>query len=180
MVIPIRILYTIRISILQKLSVGIVRVISLNSSVKEGSLTTLWSVIEAAVGNLISITFSVHMEPHADSMLIALMVRCLPSFAIFIRGRVEVSRVQYFDTSPIVLSRTHSHTPPSEAKSHTRVGSFVMEDDVERERASSNGRSDNVLVDIDQLFSHKDGARSGIVGRHSIPKERGPETRIWN
>jgi hypothetical protein len=158
MAIPVHILYTIRISKLQRLSAGIVftvsiitmivsvvRVVTLNSSTKEGSVTTLWSVVEAAVG--ISTLFSVNSEQSADFMLIALIVGCLPSFAIFIRGRMEASRVEYFNTSPTILSRTNSHIQSSKGESRTVIGSFIMEDDVELERASSNDINGKGLVD---------------------------------
>jgi hypothetical protein len=62
MAIPVHILYTIRISTIQKFSAGIVftvgiitmivcivRVITLSLSFKKGAVTTLWSVVEAGV-----------------------------------------------------------------------------------------------------------------------------------
>ncbi|KAE9370245.1 hypothetical protein N431DRAFT_343209 [Stipitochalara longipes BDJ] len=139
MAIPIHILYTIRISTAQKLSAGIVftvgiitmitgivRIISMWVNIEKDSVTTLWSVIEAGV---------------------AIIVGCLPSFAIFIRSKIGTSRAPLFDTSPIILSKTNSNVPSISPTVQTAVEGFIFEDDVELARGSSDGRSDETLVD---------------------------------
>ncbi|KAH9209050.1 hypothetical protein DL95DRAFT_478545 [Leptodontidium sp. 2 PMI_412] len=69
MAIPVQILYSLRISTGQKLSVGVVFIVSI--------------ITMAAIEGVV-----------------AVIVGCLPSFAVFVGGRVEASRVQYYSNSP--------------------------------------------------------------------------------
>ncbi|KIN08814.1 hypothetical protein OIDMADRAFT_76981, partial [Oidiodendron maius Zn] len=91
MAIPIRVLWNLRISLLEKISIGvvfvvgiitmvtaIVRSVSLESTSGGGQVSTTWLMLWAAIEGAI-----------------AIIVGCLPSFAIFIRGRVSASRAQY-------------------------------------------------------------------------------------
>jgi hypothetical protein len=76
----------------------------------------------------------------ADSVLIALTVGCLPSFAIFIRGRVEAVRESNFNAIPEALSKTYSNIQSSQTKSQIRAGSFLLED-IELQNGSRDGGS---------------------------------------
>lgn len=74
------------------------------------------------------------------------MVGCLPSFAVFIRGRVEASRVQYYGNSGELPSNHQSQGQFSQRKSRARIESIVMED-MEPGRFSSDNGSKKSLVD---------------------------------
>ncbi|KAE9363007.1 hypothetical protein N431DRAFT_390519 [Stipitochalara longipes BDJ] len=147
--IPVQILYTLQISKVQKFSVGVVftvgiitmivaiiRVISLDSSKKNGDVSPTWLILFAVIEGTV-----------------ALIVGCLPSFAIFIRGRVEASRTPYFDAST-------SHISSARAKAQVRTESIMLED-VEPAvfRSSSDERSNKELMDgkivVTQVWTQK-------------------------
>lgn len=88
MVIPVRLLWTLQISIKEKLSIGfcfcvglitmviaIIRVVSLDSSVANGQVNTSWLILWAAIEGCV-----------------AIFVACLPSFAIFVRSEIVSTR----------------------------------------------------------------------------------------
>ncbi|KAL3419256.1 hypothetical protein PVAG01_09478 [Phlyctema vagabunda] len=91
MAIPIRLLWNLRISTIEKVSLcivftvgiitmvfAIVRVVSLDSSVSGGQVSTTWLIFWAAIEGAV-----------------AIIVGCLPAFAIFLRGRLEAHRSKY-------------------------------------------------------------------------------------
>jgi hypothetical protein len=91
----------------------------------------------------------------------AIIVGCLPSFAIFIRGRVEASRVQYGTyavNSSAKGSKPPSHLQSSRNKSQARTES-VMLDEVEPIDRNEDTGSRKSLVDgriiITQGWSQK-------------------------
>ena len=78
---------------------------------------------------------------------IAIVVGCLPSFIIFIRGKIGASRTQFFDTSPVELSKANSNITLSGPIAQARAESFIFEEDVEMATNFSDGRSDKALDD---------------------------------
>lgn len=185
MAIPLRVLWNLRISLVEKFSVGIVfvvgiitmvfaivRVVSLNSSVNGGQVSTtwliLWGGIEGSVGMCNTQCWLCLRESFpGDSSITnlitqtALIVGCLPSFAIFIRGRVEASRVQYGTytvNSSAKGSKPASHLQSSRNKSQARTES-VMLDEVEPVDRTEDTGSQKSLVDgtivITQGWSQK-------------------------
>ncbi|TQV97832.1 CFEM domain-containing protein [Cordyceps javanica] len=95
MAVPLRVLWNLRISRIEKISIGVVfavgvitmvtaiiRSVSLNSSSSTGQVSTTWLMLWAGIEGAV-----------------AIIVGCLPSFAIFIRGRVVASKAQYEDNS---------------------------------------------------------------------------------
>ena len=64
----------------------------------------------------------------------ALIVGCLPSFAIFIRGQVEATRVQPFDSSPLpnIPSKSFSRIASSQASIQGRTDGIMLDHDIER------------------------------------------------
>jgi hypothetical protein len=78
----------------------------------------------------------------------ALIVGCLPSFVIFIRGRVTASQVQFFDTSPNMPSKPSFHSQSSQTTAHGRTEDVVLdEEDIERVVQSRDDRSSKSLID---------------------------------
>ncbi|KAK3179175.1 hypothetical protein K4F52_009364 [Lecanicillium sp. MT-2017a] len=88
MAVPIRVLWYLRISLLEKIGIGgifavgiitmvtaIIRSVSLDSSTSGGQVSTTWLMLWAGIEGAV-----------------AILVGCLPSFAVFIRGRVAASR----------------------------------------------------------------------------------------
>jgi len=155
MAIPVQILYKLRISMAQKFSVAvvflvgiitmifaIVRVVSLDSSTANGQVSTTWLVLWGAIEGGV-----------------AILVGCLPSFAIFIRSRVEASRAQSYGNSGQKMPSTpNSQTRASRANSRARLESLML-DDVEPARLSSDGGSKKSLVNgtivVTQQWSQK-------------------------
>ncbi|KFY24795.1 hypothetical protein V493_05029 [Pseudogymnoascus sp. VKM F-4281 (FW-2241)] len=163
MIIPIRVLASLRITLVQKLSIGvvfivgiitmvfaIVRVISLNSSVNGGQVSTqwlmLWGGIEGAV---------------------AIIVGCLPSFAIFIRGHVEESRVQYESPPANASSKGNNaltHLQHSRIKSAARNESVLLEDMDSNGWVQDTGSRKSLVGDgiiITQAWSQKSHRETG-------------------
>lgn len=77
----------------------------------------------------------------------ALIVGCLPSFAIFIRGRVEATRVQLFDSSPNIPSNPFSRVASSRTSTQGRTDSLTLEDDIERVMQHRDDRSNKGSID---------------------------------
>ncbi|KFZ24021.1 hypothetical protein V502_01503 [Pseudogymnoascus sp. VKM F-4520 (FW-2644)] len=145
MIIPIRVLVNLRITLVQKLSIGvvfivgiitmvfaIVRVISLNSSVNGGQVSTQWLMLWAGIEGAV-----------------AIIVGCLPSFAIFIRGRVEESHVQY---DPYPANSSSKASNPLTHLQHSRIKSAARNESVMLEDMESNG------------WGHDSGSRKSLVG----------------
>lgn len=76
MVIPIRVLVSLRITLVQKLSIGlvfvvgiitmvfaIVRVVSLNSSVNGGQVSTQWLMLWAGIEGVVGMSLTQNMNP---------------------------------------------------------------------------------------------------------------------
>ncbi|KAH7311803.1 hypothetical protein BKA65DRAFT_558443 [Rhexocercosporidium sp. MPI-PUGE-AT-0058] len=152
MAIPVQILYSLRISTAQKLSVGVVfivsiitmvfavvRVVSLDSSVANGQVSTTWLILWAAIEGTV-----------------AVVVGCLPSFAVFVRGRVEASRVQYYGTSAETPQNPYpaSGISRSRAKSRARVESLMLTE-MDTARHSSDGASGKSLVEGTIVITQK-------------------------
>ncbi|PNP57369.1 hypothetical protein THARTR1_02366 [Trichoderma harzianum] len=91
MAVPMRVLWGLQMSLLEKMSIGVVfavglitmvtaiiRSVTLESSSSSGQVSTTWLIMWAAIEGAI-----------------AMIVGCLPSFAVFIHGRVAASRAQY-------------------------------------------------------------------------------------
>ncbi|KAK4072935.1 uncharacterized protein Triagg1_5612 [Trichoderma aggressivum f. europaeum] len=91
MAVPMRVLWGLQMSLVEKISVGVVfavglitmvtaiiRSVTLESSSTSGQVSTTWLIMWAAIEGAI-----------------AMIVGCLPSFAVFIHGRVAASRAQY-------------------------------------------------------------------------------------
>ena len=176
MIIPIRVLVSLRITLVQKLSIGvvfvvgiitmvfaIVRVVSLNSSVNGGQVSTqwlmLWAGIEGAVGTSLPQNtnppkpkYFVNIDHSANLFCLppAIIVGCLPSFAIFIRGHVEESRVQY-NPYPVNASSKGSNAVSrlqhSRLKSAARTESVMLED-MESNSWGQDSGSRKSLVEI--------------------------------
>jgi len=93
MITPIRVLWNLKLALVEKISVGIIfavgiftmitaiiRSVSLDSSASSGQVSTTWLMLWAAIEGAV-----------------AIVVGCLPSFAIFIRGRVTASRAARYN-----------------------------------------------------------------------------------
>ncbi|KAL7929244.1 hypothetical protein V8C35DRAFT_315898 [Trichoderma chlorosporum] len=90
MAVPMRVLWGLQMSLVEKISIGvifavgiitmvtaIIRSVTLESSATSGQVSTTWLIMWAAIEGVI-----------------AMIVGCLPSFAVFIHGRVAASRTQ--------------------------------------------------------------------------------------
>lgn len=91
MALPVRLIWNLRITFQEKLGLGvlftfgiitmifaIVRSVSLDATTASGQVSTEWLIFWGAIEGTV-----------------AILVGCLPAFAIFIKGRVKASRVQY-------------------------------------------------------------------------------------
>ncbi|KAJ2970132.1 hypothetical protein NQ176_g8332 [Zarea fungicola] len=122
MAVPLRVLWNLKISRVEKISIGlvfavglitmataIIRSVTLNSTGGTGQVSTTWLMLWAGIEGAV-----------------AIIVGCLPSFAIFIRGRVVASK-QYNENS--------HQTPPG-------FGSGYNSQPKSRDRANSLGSQD--------------------------------------
>ena len=144
---------------------AIVRVVSLDSSVNGGQVSTTWLIfwgaIEGAVGMcffLASIRLSLRKtDPCTKSPFqTAIIVGCLPSFAVFIRGRVEASRVQYGTytaNASSIGNKLPSHLSHSRKKSYVRSESVLLED-LEPNGETEDSGSHKSLVDGTIVITH--------------------------
>ncbi|EFX00399.1 hypothetical protein CMQ_7401 [Grosmannia clavigera kw1407] len=102
MLIPVRVLWTLKISTVEKFSAAfvfgvgiltmitaIIRSVSLVSSTSAGQVSTTWLMMWAAIEGAV-----------------AIVVGCLPSFAIIIKGRVAASRAHNDGSSPTPRNMT--------------------------------------------------------------------------
>ncbi|OAA70646.1 hypothetical protein ISF_02620 [Cordyceps fumosorosea ARSEF 2679] len=137
MAVPLRVLWNLKISRVEKLSIGlifavgiitmataIIRSVSLNSSSSTGQVSTTWLMLWAGIEGAV-----------------AIIVGCLPAFAIFIRGRVIASKAQYEGDS--------NQSPPdynSQPKSRERANSLGSQDPNPVWETRDNS-SDKSLVD---------------------------------
>ncbi|GJN75003.1 hypothetical protein PLICBS_009099 [Purpureocillium lilacinum] len=116
MAVPIRVLWNLKISFVEKISIGlvfivgiitmvtaIIRSVSLESSTSAGQVSTTWLMLWAGIEGAV-----------------AIVVGCLPSFAVFIRGRVAASRAQYDGSSNTNPSAFNSHPKSRERNGSTR------------------------------------------------------------
>ncbi|KFY18266.1 hypothetical protein V492_00032 [Pseudogymnoascus sp. VKM F-4246] len=165
MVIPIRVLISLRITFVQKFSIGvvfvvgiitmvfaIVRVVSLNDSVNGGQVSTQWLMLWAGIEGAV-----------------AIIVGCLPPFAIFLRGRVEDSRVQYNNPYPANTSskgsNALSHIQHSRIKSAARNESLMLEDLESNGSGQDNGSRKSLVGDgitVTQAWSQKSYREVGM------------------
>ena len=157
MAIPIRVLWNLRISLVEKLSIGvvfivgiitmvfaIVRVVSLNKNTSGGQVSTSWLILWGGIEGCV-----------------AIIVGCLPSFAIFIRARVQASHVHYGSyqvNSSAKASRAPSHLQSSRNKSQARTESLKLDEleltDRTEDTGSSKGLVDGEII-ITQGWSQK-------------------------
>lgn len=165
MAVPVQILYNLRISTAQKLSVGVVfvvgtitmifavvRVVSLNSDTKNGEVSTSWLILWGAIEGAI-----------------AIIVGCLPSFAIFIRGHVAASRgpsYPYATSNP--STGIKSSTYSSRAKARARVESINLNDVESTMPPASSRGSEAELVHgegakDESWAGSKEGTREGVA-----------------
>ncbi|KAJ3485602.1 hypothetical protein NLG97_g6778 [Lecanicillium saksenae] len=137
MAVPLRVLWNLKISRIEKISIGlvfavglitmataIIRSVSLNSSSSTGQVSTTWLMLWAGIEGAV-----------------AIIVGCLPSFAIFIRGRVVASKGAYEGNS--------NQSPPeynSQPKSRERANSLGSQDPNPLWGSRDNS-SDKSLVD---------------------------------
>jgi hypothetical protein len=146
MAIPLRVLWNLRITLVQKISVGavflvgvitmvfaIVRVVSLDHTSSGGQVSTTWLILWGGIEGCI-----------------AIVVGCLPSFAIFIRGRVEASRAGHYGAyaanSSAKGSKPASALQSFRTKSQARTES-VMLDEVDPADRNAETDSQKSLVD---------------------------------
>ncbi|KAH8816926.1 CFEM domain-containing protein [Xylogone sp. PMI_703] len=133
MSIPIRLLWTLRISALEKLSVGfafsvgvitmviaIIRVISLDNTTEDGEVNTSWLVLWAAI-----------------EVCVAIFVGCLPAFAIFVR-------------SEVISSNRQTYYGPNGTSNA-------------QERKRSHGRSESILLDDVDIHGREDFHDPGMT-----------------
>jgi hypothetical protein len=110
---------------------AIVRVVSLDSSVKAGEVSPTWLALWGNIEGLIC-KFYLHPFPYPylpnfllnTIPLVAIVVGCLPPFAIFLRSRVAASRATYgYNPSESKVSQQ-----PSRVKSRIRAESILLDD----------------------------------------------------
>lgn len=145
MALPLRLLWNLRISFQQKFAVGIVftvgiitmifaivRSVSLDGTTTAGQVSTQWLILWGAIEGMV-----------------AILVGCLPAFAIFVRGRVEASRAQYGSYPSGTQSSRPTKLNTGRSKDRARAESVQLQDvDVEGDRGSSwGGESKKSLVD---------------------------------
>lgn len=186
MAVPVQILYNLRISTAQKLSVGVVfvvgtitmifavvRVVSLNSDTKNGEVSTswliLWGAIEGAIGMSERREGREQRAYTDEKEHIAIIVGCLPSFAIFIRGHVAASRgpsYPYATSNP--STGIKSSTYSSRAKARARVESINLNDVESTMPPASSRGSEAELVHgegakDESWAGSKEGTREGVA-----------------
>lgn len=140
MAIPIRLLWNLQISMREKLAVGvvftvglitmvfaIVRTVSLDSTTSGGQVSTEWLIFWGAIEGMV-----------------AIIVGCLPSFAVFIRGRVKRSRGYASYPTQNVSKRYQSGSDTEQQRSNTQTNLELHTMDIER--ASVGGESIRSLV----------------------------------
>ncbi|OAA52501.1 hypothetical protein BBO_00342 [Beauveria brongniartii RCEF 3172] len=154
MAIPLRVLWSLKMARLEKMSIGlifvvglitmataIIRSVSLNSSSSSGQVSTTWLMLWAGIEGVVG---------------------CLPSFVIFIHGRVAASKVQ---------NEEKSHQSPPDCNSKAKSC----------ERANSSGSRDPsplwAALDYSSDKSLVDGVavtRSGTQKWHSPNQRQAP------
>ncbi|QLI65189.1 uncharacterized protein G6M90_00g011960 [Metarhizium brunneum] len=142
MAVPVRVIWNLRISPVEKISIGVVflvgiltmataiiRSVSLESSVSSGQVSTTWLILWAGIEGAV-----------------AIIVGCLPSFAIFIRGRVIASRAQ-----PDGSSNMNPSGYRSNARSKEPTGS------------SRRSQNDHQVWEVSDTASDKSLVEGGIM-----------------
>ncbi|KAF7559901.1 hypothetical protein G7046_g4249 [Stylonectria norvegica] len=150
MITPLRVIWTLKMSLVEKISIAIVflvgiitmitaiiRSVSLESSVASGQVSTTWLMLWAAIEGAV-----------------AIIVGCLPSFAIFIRGRVTASRDRHQSSSNLNGSGYYSRS-----KSRKLPGSVNIEEEDNNLWREQDAASNKSLVDggiiVTQSWSQK-------------------------
>lgn len=142
MAIPIRLLWNLRITTTEKaglcviFTVGIltmiaaiVRVVSLGAGTEGGQVNTTWLILWAAVEGAV-----------------AIIVCCLPSFIILVRGRVRAARSTSY-TNQNTASNPRQYNKPSSAAARSRIRSeSILLDEVESSRDVRDTGSKKGLV----------------------------------
>ncbi|KAL7782207.1 hypothetical protein V8C37DRAFT_397960 [Trichoderma ceciliae] len=170
MAVPMRVLWDLRISLVEKISVGvifavglitmvtaIIRSVTLESSASSGQVSTTWLIMWGAIEGAI-----------------AMIVGCLPAFAVFIRGRVTASRAQYEGNSNKIPSGYNART-----KSRRNTGS-VCSQGASHQWQSPDTASDKSLVEggivVTQTWAQS--WHSTIGQRAETTKELEPEYEL--
>jgi hypothetical protein len=164
MAVPIRLLWNLRITASEKaglcviFAVGIltmiaaiVRVVSLGSGTEGGQVNTTWLILWAAIEGGV-----------------AIIVCCLPSFIILIRGRVRAVRsTNYMGQNTSLNAR--EYTKPSSAATRSRIRSeSILLDEVESSGHARDTGSKNDLV-ADSIVVTRDWMQTWHTNReHSF------------
>ena len=108
MAIPIRLLWNLQVTFMEKISVGIafifgfitiicaiIRAVSLNTAASQDkSIPISWLILWASIEGLAGASLRVFLQHHSPADNVpAIIVNCLPTFALFFRARVVNSRV---------------------------------------------------------------------------------------
>ncbi|KAM3436122.1 hypothetical protein NHJ13734_005223 [Beauveria thailandica] len=155
MAIPLRVLWSLKMARLEKMSIGlifvvglitmataIIRSVLLNSSSSSGQVSTTWLMLWAGIEGVV-----------------AVIVGCLPSFVIFIHGRVAASKVQ---------NEEKSHQSPLGCNSKVKSC----------ERAKSSGSRDASPLGAALDYSSDKSLVDGVaVTRPGIQKWHSPNPR---
>jgi len=168
MAIPIRLLWNLRISIREKIGLAIiftvgfitmifaiVRTVSLEGTTSGGQVSTQWLILWGAIEGMV-----------------AIIVGCLPSFAIFIRSQVEASRLR---------RNSITYPPPASTASPTYTSKFSEFDSFHSEHTKSRMRIESLqLDDFEIVDSSLDGdSRHSLVHRPTSEREV-QVTRAWS
>jgi hypothetical protein len=145
MALPLRLLWNLKISLREKFALGlvftvgiitmvfaIVRTVSLDGTTTKGQVSTQWLILWGAVEGMV-----------------AILVGCLPAFAIFVRGRVEASRVHYGSYPTPNQSSRPTKLSNARRKERARAESLQLQDvEFEGDRSSTwGGESKKSLVE---------------------------------
>lgn len=155
MAIPIRLLWNLQISIQEKLALGvvftvgiitmivaIVRTVSLDRTTSGGQVSTQWLIFWGAIEGMV-----------------AIIVGCLPAFAIFIRGHVHASRVAKYNYNPF------SAPTPGQSLKESRQKSKIRTESVQLEELPIDASMENSM-DVSSKKSLVDMPKDGIRVSH--------------
>jgi len=168
MAIPIRLLWNLRISMREKIGLAfiftvglitmvfaIVRTVSLEGTTSGGQVSTQWLILWGAVEGMV-----------------AIIVGCLPSFAILIRSQFEASQIR---------RNSVTYPPPTSTISPGYASKSSEFDSFQSERTQSRMRIESLqLDDFETIDSSLDGdSRQSLV---HTPMNEGQVgiTRVWS
>jgi len=169
MAIPIRLLWNLRISMREKVGLGIVftvgfitmifaivRTVSLEGTTSGGQVSTQWLILWGAIEGMV-----------------AIIVGCLPSFAIFIRSQVEASRIR---------RNSITHLPQSSVIGPATYATKTSEfDSFHSNRAKSRMRIESLqLHDFEIVDSSMDGDSQQNLVHTPSPVRKVPIARSWS